>query len=204
MQGGAADLRRYAKGYVGADHPVMREVAAALAQTTGCDLALAPVATDGCSIPAYAFPLRALALAFARIGTGTGLEAQRGHAAKRLRRAIAEEPFMVAGTQRFDTLLMQLLGERACVKVGAEGVYCAALPGRGLGVAIKIDDGTSARAAEVVMAAVIEAFVALSDDEAAFMHGCSNRVLSNWRGIEVGALRATDALRRSLSSQAAP
>ena len=66
---------------------------------------------------------------------------------------------MVAGSGRFDTRVMQRLGERVFCKVGAEGVYCAALPERGLGVAIKIDDGNTARAAEVVMAALIEAFV---------------------------------------------
>jgi hypothetical protein len=35
---------------------------------------------------------------------------------------------MVAGTGRFDTRVMQHLGERVFCKVGAEGVYCAALP----------------------------------------------------------------------------
>ena len=102
---------------------------------------------------------------------------------------------MVGGTDRFDTRVMQRLGERVFCKVGAEGVYCAALPGRGLGVALKIDDGNNARAAEVVMAALIEAFVVLDDGEAAFMRGLSDLRLKNWNGIEVGALRASAALR---------
>jgi len=74
-------------------------------------------------------------------------------------------------------------------------VYCAALPGRGLGVAIKIDDGNNARAAEVVMAALIEAYVALDDAEAGFMRSMSEVRLKNWNGVEVGALRAGSALR---------
>ncbi len=56
---------------------------------------------------------------------------------------------MVAGSGRFDTRVIERLGERVFCKVGAEGVYCAALPQQGLGIAIKIDDG-QARAAEVV------------------------------------------------------
>jgi L-asparaginase II len=64
-----AEPAAYLKGYVEPDHPVMREVTAALQATTGADLADAPVGTDGCSIPTYAVPLRALALAFARVGT---------------------------------------------------------------------------------------------------------------------------------------
>ena len=69
------------------DHPVMREVTAALQAATGFDLATtAPRGTDGCSIPTYAIPLRHLAHAFARVGTGVGLGAEpcaRGAAAAR-------------------------------------------------------------------------------------------------------------------------
>jgi L-asparaginase II len=90
---------------------------------------------------------------------------------------------------------MQRLGERVFCKVGAEGVYCAALPGRGLGVALKVDDGNNARAAEVAMAALIEAFVALDDAEAVLLRSLSDVTLKNWNGIEVGALRASAALR---------
>ena len=117
-------------------------------------------------------------------------------AAQRLRRAVARHPFMVAGSGRFDTKVMERLGERAFCKVGAEGVFCAALPEQGLGVAIKVDDGNNARAAEVAMAAVIEAFVRLDDAEATFMHGLSDATLRNCNGIEVGALRATPELRQ--------
>ncbi|MEP7301988.1 MAG: asparaginase [Caldimonas sp.] len=194
--GAGTDLRRYARGYVGAGHPVMREVTAALQATTGCDLERAPRGTEGCSIPTFGIPLRRLALAFARFGTGVGLSPGHAAAARRLRGAVARHPFMVAGTARFDTRVMERLGERVFCKVGAEAVFCAAFPGRGLGVAIKIDDGNTARAAEVAMAAAIEAFVALDDSEAALLRGLSDVPLRNCNDIEVGALRATGALRR--------
>ena len=196
LHGGRPDLQRYARGYVKAEHPVMREVTAALQAATGHDLAHTPQGIDGCSIPAFAVPLRNLALAFARVGTGTGLSAGHAAAAKQLRAAVAKAPFMVAGTGRFDTRVMERLGARVFCKVGAEGVYCAALPERGLGVAIKVDDGNNSRAAEVAMAAVIEAFVALDDDETTFMRSLSDVPLKNCNGIEVGRLIATPALRR--------
>ena len=192
---GGVDLRQYARGYVQPEHPVMREVTAALQTSTGFDLETAPQGVDGCSIPTYAIPLRHLAQAFARVGTGIGLSPAHAQAATRLRRAVASAPFMVAGTGRFDTRVMERLGERVFCKVGAEGVFCAALPDRGLGVAIKIDDGNNARACEVVMAAVIEAFVALDAAEAGFMRSLSELPMSNWNGIEVGRLRAAKLLR---------
>ena len=192
-QGG--DVAAFARGYVAPEHAVMREVTAALSETTGCDLEHAPRGTDGCSIPTYAIPLVALARAYAKVATGVGVAPQRGRAMRRLREAVAAAPFMVGGSGRFDSRVMQRLGERACIKVGAEGVYCAALPEKGLGVAIKIDDGNNARAAEVVMAAVLEACVRLDDDEAAFMRAFSAPRLLNWNGIEVGGLRASAVLR---------
>jgi L-asparaginase II len=195
---GGVNLRQYVRAYVTPEHPVMREVSAALQASTGFDLAGTPRGTDGCSIPTYAIPLRHLALAFARVGTGIGLSDDHARAAARLRGAVAKAPFMVAGTGRFDTRVMERLGERVFCKVGAEGMYCAALPDRGLGVAIKVDDGNTARAAEVVMAVVIEAFVALDDGETSFVRGFSDALLKNWNGIEVGRLQATAPLREAL------
>ena len=200
LAGPGADLRRFVKGYVQPDHPVMREVTAALAAATGTDLAGAPRGIDGCSIPTFAIPLRALALAFARVGTGVGLSTDHAHAARRLRRAVAREPFMVAGSGRMDTRVMERLGERVCMKVGAEAMYCAALPERGLGLAIKIDDGNNARAAEVAVAAVIEACLPLTGADAALLRGFSDHALTNRRGIVVGALRASALLRDTLAA----
>jgi L-asparaginase II len=202
LMAGGQDLRGFAKGYVSPDHPVMREITAALETTTGVKLAngAAPRGTDGCSIPTYGVPLRNLALAFARWGTGIGLREGHAHAAARLRKAIAAAPFMVAGTGRFDTVVMDRLRERVYCKVGAEGMYCAALPQRGLGIAIKMDDGNNARACEVVMASLIEALAPLDDEERGFMNAMSELTMRNWNGIEVGVLRASPALRRALAA----
>ncbi len=200
----AGTARGFLSGYTQADHPVMREVDAAVQASTGFDLSTTARGIDGCSIPTYAIPLRQLGLAFAKVGAGSGLAPDHQRAATRLRRAIAAAPRMVAGTGRFDTVVMQRLGERVCCKVGAEGVYCAALPEQGLGIAIKCDDGNNARACEVVMAAVIESLVRLSDDERRFMADRSSLKLSNWRGIEVGTLRASSGLRQALDTVTPP
>jgi len=189
------DRRAFLSGYVKPEHPVMREVTAALQASTGYDLSKTAVGTDGCSIPTYAIPLRHLAHAFARVATGQGLRPGHAAAAQRLRQAVARAPQMVAGTGRLDTRLMQRLGERVFCKVGAEGVYCAALPTLGLGVAVKMDDGNNARACEVVLAALLARLLPLEGDEAAFVQGLADVPLVNWNGIEVGRLRASTALR---------
>ena len=197
------DPAAFVHGDIGAQHPVMREVTAALAAATGTDLAQAPVGTDGCSIPAYALPLRAMALGFARLAGGAGLSVDHARAALRLRQAVANAPFFVAGTGRFDTRVMERLGQRVFCKVGAEGVYCAALPEAGLGVAIKLDDGNNARAAEVVMAAVIAARVRLDEAESGFVAALHDVPLRNWNGTLVGRLQASPLLRQALGGRVA-
>ena len=192
---GGRDMAAFVRGYVRPEHPVMREVTAALQAATGYDLERAVRGTDGCSIPTYAIPLRHLARAFARVATGVGLSPEHARAARRLREAVGRAPHMVAGSGRFDSRVMARLGERVFCKVGAEGVYCAALPEVGLGVALKMDDGNTARAAEVVMAAVIEARLTLDGEDAALMRSLSRVEMRNWNGLEVGSLRAAEAER---------
>ncbi|MEK0417604.1 MAG: hypothetical protein RI949_1610 [Pseudomonadota bacterium] len=195
MMAQGRDVATFVKGYVQPDHPVMREVTASLQAATGFDLSRAARGTDGCSIPTYAIPLRHLAHAFARVATGVGLSSAHASAAKRLRQAVAKAPFMVAGTGRMDTRVMERFGERVFCKVGAEGVYCAALPDLGLGVAIKMDDGNNARACEVAFAAVLERLLPLSAEDGTFLRSFSDATLKNWNGIEVGRLRAAASLR---------
>jgi L-asparaginase II len=199
VMAGERDRRAFLSGYVQAEHPLMREVNAAVESATGCTLAAAPRAIDGCSIPTFGIALTNLAQAFARVATGHGLTPGRAAAAKRLRAAVAAAPFMVGGSGRLDTRVMELFGERVFCKVGAEGMYCAALPEQGWGLALKMDDGNTARACEVAVAALLEALgVARSEPERALLAELSNVTLRNWRGIDVGRLAAEPALRREL------
>ena len=180
-------------GYVAPTHWVQEVVRAALEDLTGASHGEEVRGIDGCSIPTYAVPLTALAFGLARFGTGVGISPSCARAAARIRRAVAAHPFMVAGTGRFDTVLMERLGERAFVKAGAEGVHCAALPELGYGIAVKCDDGTK-RAAEVVLAEVIRRFLPLDGEEQAMIGAFARRTLTNWNGVEVGEIRTAGPL----------
>lgn len=103
------------------------------------------------------------------------------------------EPFYVAGSGRADTKLMEAAPGRIFVKIGAEGVFCAALPELGLGIALKCDDGAG-RAAEVMVAAVLAKLLANDAALVERLVGFANPVLRNWNGIEVGCLRPSAAL----------
>jgi len=182
------------RGYVQVSHAVQREVRGALEGLTGVALSEAQYGIDGCSIPTFAIPLGGLAQGFARFGTGQGLGPQRQKAAARLRAACAAQPYYVAGTGRFCTEVMKLLGARVLVKTGAEGVFCGVLPEQGLGIAIKCEDGGT-RAAEVAMATMIDRFLPLQEAERAALARFVRPTLRNWNGIAVGGLRPAAALQ---------
>ncbi|MGE0213009.1 MAG: asparaginase [Parvibaculaceae bacterium] len=170
------------KGYTGRGHPVQQAVERALGELTGVETAACPCGTDGCSVPTWAVPLKNLAHAFARLACG-----QRP-AARRIFLAVAAHPFMVAGTDRFCTRLMEAV-PRAFMKTGAEGVFCAAVPHAGLGLALKCDDGAS-RASEVAVAAVLARLQVWTEEERGKLDGFTRVTLSNWDGLEVGEVRA--------------
>lgn len=178
-------------GYSDRDHPVQKTVKAALETMLGADLSRDLCAVDGCSVPTYAVPLAMLADGFSRFASGRGLNPETVAACREIYAACVEEPFMVAGTDRFCTKIMRMFACRVFVKTGAEGVYTAAFRDTGIGVALKCDDGAS-RAAEVTMAAIIDALVPMSDDERRALRPLVRPVLRNWRKTAIGELRPAD------------
>jgi L-asparaginase II len=176
-------------GYVRPEHPVMREVTAALAAATAATLDDTHLGIDGCSIPTFALPLRALATGFARLGTGHHLSPSLAQASARIRTAIAANPLMLAGTDRFDTRIATAYGEAVLCKCGAEGTAAAAIPELGIGLAIKIHDGAG-RAVEVAMASLLLRSLADSHVDREELGQLVNSPLRNWNGLTVGRLRA--------------
>lgn len=190
-----------AAGYHKTDHPTMRAVTAVLVEFTGAPLDESRAAIDGCSIPAFALPLRSLALGFAQLGSGAAVLPELSVAAARIRAALVAAPKILAGAGRFDTELAVAAGKAALSKCGAERV-AAAVPDRGLGIAIKIDDG-GMRAVEPIMAAVLTAFAPASPPLGEFLAGrlCHPRV--NWNGLTVGEIRLAAELPLLLANQVA-
>ena len=181
------------RGYVAAGHPEQEMVREAMENVTGAVHDADHRGTDGCSIPTYAVPLRSYALGFARMVTGKGLPPGRAKAAQRLLKACMAEPFLVAGTGREDTALMRAAPGRIFAKVGAEGVYCAAVPELGVGISLKCDDGAG-RGAEVMIAAVLAKLLKADEALAAKLTELANPAVENRRGLKVGAMRPTAML----------
>ena len=184
------DLGQPVAGYADPYHAVQVKVRAVVEQMTGTPLSLEDMAQDGCGAPIYAMPLSALALGFARMAAPASLPSPRAAAVRRICGAITEAPHYVAGSGCFDTRIIALSGGAVIAKGGAEGVHAAALPANGVGIALKIDDG-SKRAREAAMAALLRRYVGGAD---AVLDGVLAEIAAepvfNTLGEEVGRIRA--------------
>jgi len=185
----ARHLEVSVEDYASTMHPVQAAVRAALGDLCDSALADAPVGIDGCGAPQYGIALRAIARGMARIAAPDDLAPARRAAVLRIRAAMLAAPHLVSGTGRFCGRLMAALGGRVVVKVGAEGVYTAAIPAASLGVALKIDDGAT-RAAEVVLGAVLVRLGVITPDEAAALEDLLVPRVPNVMGRPVGVIRA--------------
>lgn len=155
--------------YLAFDHPLQREIRAAVAHFCGVPEAALVAGIDGCSAFNYAVPLAGLALAFARLASPSP-DAQYGDAPQRLFAAMTRHPEMVSGTGRIDLDLMHAGAGDWVTKIGAEGVYGIGLRELGLGIAVKIADGNARALGPVAIALLRRLGVA----------GASDRRLLDW------------------------
>ncbi|HSC31058.1 MAG TPA: asparaginase [Gemmatimonadaceae bacterium] len=169
-------------GYETPCHPVQQAALQEIAAWTGVQADRIAQVVDGCGVVAFGLPLRAMALAFARLGDA----ANRGvDVPQRIVHAMTTRPFLVGGTDRFDTVLMEETDGAVLSKVGAEGVHCVAIPAAGLGVAIKVEDGAS-RAQHPAVVRALQHLGALPDALPPRLHGFLTTPIINTRGATVG------------------
>ncbi|MDB5507398.1 MAG: asparaginase [Devosia sp.] len=176
-------------GYVQREHPVQREVRAAVEAVIGEGLTTDRCGTDGCSIPTWAAPLVAWARGFARLSTGEGLPETIALAGQHVFDAATRHPLLVAGTGHLDTVVMEAFRGRLMQKGGAEGVQCGAIRDLGLGYAVKCDDGNMA-ASQAMVAALLLAFAGPDAAQREVLEGFVTQPIRNVRGPVVGEMRA--------------
>jgi L-asparaginase II len=118
-------------------HALQRRIKRTVIDVTGIDNQM--IGVDGCGVPVYGMPLRAMATMFARFARPELLGQVAGHA-ERAVGAMRAEPFLVGGSKRLDTDVMRS-APGIVVKEGAEALVCATVMDQGLGIAIKVQDG---------------------------------------------------------------
>lgn len=166
------------------EHPVQRRMIQEVVRWSGLPEEALPTGVDGCGVVCFAAPLEAMARSFATFTAA----ADAGEDAARVVEAMTEHPFMVGGTGRTCTDVMEAAGDRVWVKVGAEGVYGGGLRGRGMGIAIKVADG-GRRAVEVALIRALEELDVLRPAEVERLARHGRPEVRNTRDEVVGRVR---------------
>ena len=166
--------------YIKQNHPVQIRMISEMSRWTDVEKSNIELGVDGCGVVCFGVPLSALAKAFCKLGAAKD-------ANRRIVSAMVDHPDMVAGTGRFGTVLMEVLGDRIFAKTGAEGVFAVGSTEGEFGIAIKIEDGTK-RATPVVIMHILESLNLLDNRTKESLSAFSSPVIRNTLGETVGAI----------------
>jgi L-asparaginase II len=184
------------------DNPVQISIARSVSQFSGVPVEDIAVGVDGCGVPTFGVPVRAMALMYVRlVAPPEEFDEATRDACRRIVAAMTKYPEMIGGRdERLDTKIMQAARGGVVSKVGAEGVYTAAvLPCKewphGLGLAFKIEDGEDRRARPTVAIEAMRQLGVLKDGALEEVKQYASFPITNRRGELVGEVRASFKLR---------
>ena len=172
-------------GYERRDHPVQRCALQAVAHWSGLAEEAIGQAVDGCGVVAFALPLENMARAWARLARAVR---DADEVPSRIVHAMQTRPFLIGGTDRFDSVLIEETEGRAVAKIGAEGVHSVAIPEQGIGFAVKVDDGAQ-RAQFPAVIRILQMLDVLPAALPTRLEEFSRRPVRNTRGEVVGEIR---------------
>lgn len=174
------------QGYHTAPHPVQRRCKDVVAGWAGCPPEAVAEGVDGCGVVSFALPVSAMAAAYARLAVSDQ------PAPRAIVRAMTEHPDLIAGQGRPCTALLRAYRGRVLSKIGAEGVYGAALLHRGLGIGLKVEDGHNWAAVTALLRVLDQ--LDLDPSPVTTLPRFAAIPLRNTRGETVGELRAAGEL----------
>ncbi|MFN5515267.1 MAG: asparaginase [Cyanobacteriota bacterium] len=122
--------------YLHKNHPVQQLILQKISELLGMPGAELISARDDCGAPTYSMELSQMASLYAQLASGNQVDLER------VARAMTYYPQLVSAEGSFDTELMRLMEGELVSKAGAEGIQCVAKVGDGVGLAIKVRDGS--------------------------------------------------------------
>jgi L-asparaginase II len=193
----ALHLGAPAETYNRPEHPAQLAIGKAIAQFADMPVEDLAVAVDGCAVPVFGMTVKAMALMSAQlVSPPMGFDEATRRACERIVRVMSAYPELIGGTSdRLDTEIMRAAPGGLISKVGAEGVYiagvnpCEEWP-RGLGLALKIEDGDDRRARAPVVVEALRQLGVLKDQSLEAVARYAFFPVLNRPGDVVGEVRA--------------
>jgi L-asparaginase II len=188
--------------YNAAESPVQQSIANTISQFSDIAVDDMAIGIDGCAVPVFGITIKAMALAYARlISPPEEFDKPTRDACERIVRVMSTYPELIGGTSdRLDTEIMRAAPGLLISKVGAEGVYtagvrpCEEWP-KGLGLAVKIEDGDDKRARPTVVIETLRQLGVLRDESLEAVARYAFFPVRNRPGELVGEIRASFTLR---------
>jgi L-asparaginase II len=178
----ASARQRWPLDYRSPDHPLQQRILAQVAEWTGAQPKLA---VDGCGVPTFGLALSAIAQGWCKVAEEMALPTD-APLLGAIGRAMAAQPWLMSGTGRLDESIVRHASEPMAVKVGAQGLFCIALPKRRMGLAVKVHSGSS----EALPAAVASALHGAVPEAWAEPPDWRLREVRNVEGLLVGLFGA--------------
>ena len=174
------------ENYINPEHPVQKIMLKTVSEMTDMEENKIDIAIDGCGVPVFGMSILNMAIAYAKLA-GPYTKDIRGDALKIISHAMVTNPYFVAGTDRLDTIIMEETNGKILAKLGAESVYCMSILDKGIGIALKIEDGAY-RALDALVPKLLHVHGFISDMELENINSRLPLVLYNHRKDEIGKI----------------
>lgn len=124
------------ENYLEVDHPLQKEIFRRVSDLLRIPSDEFVVARDDCGAPTLKLSISQMALLYAQLSNSQNADLEQ------VNRAITSNPILLAGNESFDTELIMRAHGQLISKGGAEGIQCLGRNGEGMGIAIKVEDGS--------------------------------------------------------------
>jgi L-asparaginase II len=177
------------EGYYKIEHQIHKEISNLISEFSNLDGKEVITGIDGCGVPVFAVPIKNAALMYANLCSEKFQNDKYKKSQNYILSAMTKYPEMVAGKGRFDTELMRRFGDRLIGKIGAEGVYCVGIIGKGIGIALKIEDGNSRAISPVILELLLQLKI-INKGELEQLQRFWRPSIMNHRGEKIGEIIA--------------
>jgi L-asparaginase II len=183
------------KNYRDPNHPAQKMILKAISEICHYPEKKIGIGIDGCGVPVHSMPLYYMALGFSNLVNYSSEEPKTTRAYELTVDSMKKYPEMVSGEGRSDLALAEASDGNIIAKAGGEALSCSGILSKGWGMAVKIADGGQ-RAIGPAVIETLRQMGLLSRKQIGRMNKFSHPIIKNFRGDEVGFVKAEFKLRK--------
>jgi len=142
--------------YLRRDHPLQKEIFRIISELLEIPLSEICAERDDCGAPTLYMKLLEMAKLYALLSSSVNAELEQ------ISRSITRDPIMISDNNKFDTEIIKASHGQVISKGGAEGIQCLCKVNEGIGLALKVEDG-SKRAKHAVSLHLLKQLEWISD-----------------------------------------